>query len=93
MHPALQGGVRARSFTNPMKSPQSRPFVDELRADTGAMDKTVVSLAAHRAMTQPLPRKGVHLMVVGKSGHLSMALAPQWRLARARPSAKPVQPS
>lgn len=65
------------------KSPKCRPFVDEWGGHTGAMDKSVVFLAAHRTLTQPLPRKGVRLLMIGPKASVSMALAPQRRIARA----------
>lgn len=67
-----------------LKLPKCRPFVDERGGHTGPMDKSVVFLAAHRTLTQPLPRKGVRLLMIGPKGSVSMALAPQRRMERAR---------
>ena len=66
------------------KSPKCRPFLDEWGGDTGVMDKKVVFQAAHRTLTQPLPRKGVRLLMIGPRASVSMALAPQRRMARAK---------
>lgn len=43
------------------------------------MDTNVIHLAEYRASTQALPKRGVRLLVISKTGSLSVSLAPQVR--------------
>ncbi len=56
------------------------------------MDTNVISLSAHRAIHRPLPRKGTKLIILAPKGDLTMALAPQGKIARAaRSHSRPLQ--